>query len=63
VCAHQHITTLHEGFRSGTTVACPLHGWVYSLETGCAVAGSGTLKTYPVVVERGIVYVELDDDE
>ncbi len=63
VCAHQHTATLHEGTRHGTMVTCPLHGWIYSLETGCAVAGSGVLKTYPVKVERGVVYVEIDDEE
>ena len=27
VCAHQHVSTLHEGIREGLTVSCPLHGW------------------------------------
>jgi nitrite reductase/ring-hydroxylating ferredoxin subunit len=63
VCAHQHVATLHEGTRTGKMVACPLHGWIYSLETGCAVAGSGVLKTYPVKVERGVVYVEISEEE
>jgi len=62
VCAHQHVATLHEGMRNGTTIACPLHGWTYSLENGRAVAGSGVLRTYPVIVERGVVYIEVDQD-
>jgi nitrite reductase/ring-hydroxylating ferredoxin subunit len=62
VCAHQHVATLHEGLRNGTTIACPLHGWTYSLENGRAVAGSGVLRTYPVNVELGVVYLEVDED-
>ncbi len=61
VCAHEHVATLHEGLRNGTTIACPLHGWTYALENGRALVGSGILRTYPVTVERGIVYVQVDD--
>ena len=61
VCAHQHVAALHEGIRDGATVGCPLHGWTYALETGKAVVGSGTLRTYPVIVERGVVYIDVED--
>ena len=62
ICAHEHVATLHEGLRNGATITCPLHGWTYALENGRAVVGSGILRTYPVIVERGVVYVEVDED-
>lgn len=62
VCAHQHIAVLHEGIRSGTTIGCPLHGWTYDLGSGKAVVGSGMLCTFPVIVERGVVFVEVDEN-
>jgi naphthalene 1,2-dioxygenase system ferredoxin subunit len=61
VCCHQHVATLHEGIRNGATVACPLHGWTYTLNDGKALVGNGTLPTFPVFVERGIVFIEVDD--
>jgi NAD(P)H-dependent nitrite reductase small subunit len=59
VCAHQHFSELHRGILSGLTVACPMHGWTYSLETGIALSGSGRVRTYNVKVEGVDVYVEL----
>jgi nitrite reductase (NADH) small subunit len=62
VCAHQHIATLHEGIRSGTTIGCPLHGWSYDLTSGKNLTEGGTLRTYPIIVEGGVVYIEVDQD-
>lgn len=59
VCSHQHFSELHRGILSGLTVACPMHGWTYSLETGIALSGSGRVRTYNVKVEGDDVYVEL----
>src|SRR5512135_1047214 len=57
VCAHQHMSTLHEGIRSDLEVTCPLHGWSYSLVNGRATHGSGRVRTFPVKIERGAVYI------
>ena len=62
VCVHHHVSTLHEGIREGLTVSCPLHGWTYSLETGRAVRGGGRVRTYPVKVEKGEIFLALEDD-
>ena len=43
---------------SGLTVACPMHGWTYSLETGIAVSGSGRVRTYEVKVEGENVFID-----
>ncbi|RST87584.1 nitrite reductase small subunit NirD [Aquibium carbonis] len=47
---------LSEGIVHGAAVTCPLHNWVFSLETGQALgADEGTVKTIPVrVVDRRI---------
>ena len=59
VCSHQHFSELHRGILSGLTVACPMHGWTYSLETGIALSGNGKVRTYNVKVEGDDVYIEL----
>ena len=62
VCAHHHVPTLHEGIREGLMIACPLHGWTYSLETGRAVTGNGRVRMYPVKIENGEVLLAVEDD-
>jgi NAD(P)H-dependent nitrite reductase small subunit len=58
VCSHQHFSELHRGILSGLTVACPMHGWTYSLETGIALSGNGRVRKYNVKVEGDDVYIE-----
>jgi nitrite reductase/ring-hydroxylating ferredoxin subunit len=54
---------LSEGFLEGDVVECNFHGGRFNVRTGevveppCVVP----LKTYPVVIERGRVFVELSD--
>jgi NAD(P)H-dependent nitrite reductase small subunit len=59
VCAHQHISALHQGELNGLNVTCPMHGWTYSLETGKAISGSGCVQVYPVKVIGENVFVEI----
>jgi len=58
VCAHQHFSALHKGELTGLQVTCPMHGWTYSLETGKAVSGDGSVKTYQVKIEGDFVWIE-----
>lgn len=45
---------LSQGIVHGTSVACPLHNWVISLESGKAQgADEGCVRTVPVKVEDG----------
>ena len=49
---------LSEGIVAGHTVTCPLHSWVFDLNTGQALgADEGTVATYPARVENGRVLV------
>ena len=50
---------LSEGIVHGLAVTCPLHAWVFSLETGLAQgADEGAIATYPARVEGGRVLLE-----
>ena len=53
---------LSEGIVHGTSVTCPLHNWVISLETGKALgADEGGVRTVPVRVDGGRVAIALDE--
>jgi nitrite reductase (NADH) small subunit len=50
---------LSEGIVHGTAVTCPLHAWVFSLETGMAQgADDGAVATYPARIEAGRVLLD-----
>jgi len=52
---------LAEGIVHGAAVTCPLHNWVFSLETGEAQgADEGRVDTFPARVTHG--RIELDAD-
>ncbi len=60
MCAHQG-GPLSEGKLSGTRLACPWHGWHFDLRTGtCVMPTRGDpVRTYPVRIEAGEVWVEV----
>lgn len=50
---------LSEGIVHGRSVTCPLHNWVFSLETGEAQgADEGRIDTYPVRVDAGRIMLD-----
>lgn len=50
---------LSEGIVHGHAVTCPLHAWVFSLETGLALGeDDGSVATYPARVEQGRVLID-----
>lgn len=50
---------LSDGIVHGHAVTCPLHAWVFSLETGMAQGvDAGSVATYPVRVEAGRVLID-----
>jgi nitrite reductase (NADH) small subunit len=51
---------LSQGIVHGTSVTCPLHNWVLSLETGEAQrADEGRAATFPLRVENGRIFIDL----
>lgn len=60
-CPHKN-GPLADGLVSGKSVFCPLHNWKIGLETGCALSGGkGRVKTYPVKIMDGCVYVAFEE--
>lgn len=54
---------LSQGIVAGRRVACPLHDWKISLDTGLAVAPDvGCAARYPVKVSDGMVSLSLTPD-
>ncbi len=50
---------LVEGIVHGQSVTCPLHNWVFDLETGQAQgADDGRIATYPAKVEDGRILID-----
>ncbi len=62
VCAHQHLSKLHLGRRTGMIVECPMHGWQYDIRTGASVNGCGALAVYTVELRDGEVCLLLPED-
>ncbi len=51
---------LSEGIVHGRSVTCPLHSWVFSLETGQAQgADEGAVATYAMRVEAGRLLLDI----
>ncbi|MBC9246351.1 nitrite reductase small subunit NirD [Paracoccus sp. 11-3] len=49
---------LSEGIVHGTSVTCPLHNWVFDMNSGQAQgADQGMVRTYPIRVEAGRVLI------
>lgn len=61
VCTHQ-FALLSEGYVDGDVIECPLHQGRFSILTGEAEGDPVTqpIKVYPVRVEAGEVYVDLE---
>lgn len=51
---------LSQGIVHDCRVTCPLHNWVLELKTGEAVGpDDGKAKSFPVRVERGVIFLQL----
>ncbi len=50
---------LSEGIVHGASVTCPLHNWVFSLETGLAQgADEGSVPSYSARVDSGRILID-----
>jgi nitrite reductase (NADH) small subunit len=59
-CPHKQ-GPLSEGIVHGASVTCPLHNWVFDLETGKATgADEGQVRTYPIRIADGRVMMATD---
>ncbi len=61
VCPHAG-ADLASGEFDGDSVACPWHGWEFDTRTGeCTSVAGFEVETYRVVIEEGMVKIELDE--
>ena len=61
VCPHAG-ASLADGYVDGDSVACPWHCWEFSVVTGkCSTISNSDVDTYAVVVDEGIVKVEIPE--
>ncbi|MEL6585321.1 MAG: nitrite reductase small subunit NirD [Pseudomonadota bacterium] len=51
---------LADGIVHGQKVTCPLHNWVFDLNTGKAQGEDGRIATYPVQVDGGRILLDGD---
>ena len=49
---------LSEGIVHGQSVTCPLHNWVFDLNTGQAQGENAAITTFPVRVEGGRILLD-----
>lgn len=49
---------LVEGIVHGQKVTCPLHNWVFDLNTGTALDEDGQIDTFPVRLEAGRILMD-----
>ena len=60
-CVHRG-GSIGDGKVTARTVTCPMHEWIFSLEDGrCIDNPEMGLRRYPVVVEDGIVKVNIEN--
>lgn len=51
---------LSQGIVHGSAVTCPLHNWVFSLETGTAQgADEGAVRTYPLRLHQNRILIDV----
>ncbi|TGN95704.1 non-heme iron oxygenase ferredoxin subunit [Burkholderia sp. USMB20] len=62
ICTHGH-ARLCDGFLDGHEIECPLHQGKFDVRSGKAMCAPLTvdIQTYPVRVEAGDVYIQLED--
>lgn len=52
---------LSEGIVHGTSVTCPLHNWVFDMNSGEAQGSDeGQVRTYPIRVENGRILISAE---
>ncbi|SER86680.1 MULTISPECIES: bifunctional 3-phenylpropionate/cinnamic acid dioxygenase ferredoxin subunit [Lentzea] len=63
-CTHQD-ASLSEGWLEGCLVECPLHAASFDLRTGLptCLPAKRAVRTYPVVVRDGVIYVDTGGQE
>ena len=57
MCPHKG-GPLSEGIIHDQKITCPLHNWVFDLNTGAAIGEDASIQTFPVRVEAGRILID-----
>jgi nitrite reductase (NADH) small subunit len=57
-CPHKG-APLADGRLCGQTVECDWHGWRFDLRTGQCLTNSGSVETYEVLIEDGLIKIRI----
>lgn len=61
VCPHAG-ASLADGYCDEMVVACPWHAWEFEIQSGKCLSVAGMdVETYRVVIEEGVVKIEIPD--
>lgn len=65
ICTHRAAPLVDGAVTWKRTILCPWHLGTFSLRSGSAMAGPPreSLETYPVVIEHGVAYLDLDSEQ
>jgi len=63
VCPHQRAALMYDGFIENEHVVCPVHGWMFSLDTGRTPTGCGKIDIYETRISDNDVYIKVDKKE
>lgn len=63
ICTHAHVHLAGGWVEGENTICCPQHGGKFDVQTGKAIAFPAVtgLEIFPVSVEEGMVFVDVDD--
>jgi len=61
VCPHKREALMYDGHVHNGTITCPVHFWCFDLRTGANRGSGADLKTYPVEIRNGYVWVFIQD--
>jgi nitrite reductase/ring-hydroxylating ferredoxin subunit len=57
-CPH-HGAPLTDGELSGHVITCDWHGWQFDVRNGRCLTVSESIATYPVLIEDGLIKIEV----
>ncbi len=63
ICPHQHTTLIYDGIIEDGCVVCPVHGWMFDLQSGKKKSGRRGLDTYPVRINKEDVFIKIKQNK